>query len=486
MVVALLITAIVFILATAMLADAFHNVVGSAQGRARLTAVNAAESGIAWYSNTLESANLAKLRSVPWTKVSTNTYAVLSAPLKASSGTASYDVSATYSCEVPACPDPLSFNFTTLADANAPSELKVTLLATGHAGSTARTLRAEFVITPSRAALSGAYGGMFLCALGNRFTITGTGADIYLQGGAGGCVEDAFVVTSGQFTTSGSVYVQQGGACLTSTTKIDGNLWANKEIVLGGSNAKPGCSTGEASILKSVPCGSSSAQVLICGDVTSRQSISVRKGAGVVGQQTVCPSCPVPTYTFPSVSSSAWVDVFDDAPWTTTSGLPTAGDLSASGAPSGKKAYNATGACAAPLLMPGKNTLYLKNDMAIIADCGFEFANRVEFRRAPGASGIPTLYLLTGDAGGCPGGVTDKHNTSFQQNFSATDIHIYVYSPCRLNLTNQTNLTGQVLARQLYAQGRTTINAVNVLGLTGKPDGAIVAFRARVISVREV
>lgn len=487
LVVALLIVAIVFVFTTAMLADAFHNVVGSAEARARLAAINAAEAGVAWYANALESSSLSELKASPWEKDSDNTFKVLATPLKALPGTAEYNLSATYSCSVPYCSDPQLFNFSTLQDAVAPAQMRVVLLATGTSLGVSRTMRAEMIISPSRATLKGAYGGMFLCELGNRFTVTGTNADIYLQGGSGGCKTDRLLITSGQFTTSGSVYVQNGSVCATSTTFIGGTLWANDFVRLGGPNATP-CDPGleEGKSGEGGPCGSS-AQVVICGDVVSRTSVNLKKGSVVVGQKQVCSTCPVPTYTFPPISTTDWKKAFDDAPWVSKGSLPTASDFSKAGAPSSPTAFIPTAACTTPQTLDVKNTLYLKSDVALVANCGYTFDNRIEFRKAPNAPRTPTLYLITGDAGtGIAACSSKQYDTAFKQNFSATEINVYVYTPCRLSLTNQTNLTGQLLARQLYAQGRTTINAVNLLGLTGSPEGLIEAFQARVVNVREI
>lgn len=61
LVVALAVTAIAFVVVSAVLAQAIHNVVQSGYGRRRFVAVNAAEGGLNWYANELTNTSLAAL-----------------------------------------------------------------------------------------------------------------------------------------------------------------------------------------------------------------------------------------------------------------------------------------------------------------------------------------------------------------------------------------------------------------------------------------
>lgn len=501
LIVALVVALLVFVLTTAILADAFHNVVGSANGRERLTAINAAEAGVSWYVHALESTNVSALRTAPTWSGSLNTWTSAPKTLAGMPGTGSFSVQAVYWRSYDAATDAFSGNpclavctsFADMESATAPASMWVEVRATGQAGTVSRVVRAVLEVRPVHSGLSGAFAGIFICELGNRFTITGPSADLYLVGQAGGgCPNNELKVSSGQFTTSGNVYVLSGDAILQRTTKIDGNLWAKGVITLGSGAG------GEAN---ATSCSSSSpASVLICGDATSLTSVpATGPTAKVLGTKSACSGCTLPDLQFSEVTLAKAKESFPTPTWTHST------QSAAWAEAAGTTLFKDNGAQSATLLeitcpspsarikMP-KGTLYLGGNLAIVSSCGLEFGGRVEFRKSPSANltTAPSLYLMTGytatscTVGANPRAANDYRDIIFNQNFDSTAIKLYVYSPCKLIFTNQTNITGQVVARQLYAQGRTTINTVNLLGVSGGAPGPVTSFSARILSLREV
>lgn len=516
LVVAMMVVLIVVLLANLVLADAFHSVVGSADARARLASIEAAESGVSWYTKALESGGLAGLTGGVWSG-SGNSYATTVAqPVAGMPGSATFSLSATYGGAFDPTTgavsgSPCLASCTTLQgitnDALAKSRIWVALQSTGASAGVRRNIRVVLELRPVHGSVSGAYAGLFICTLGNRFSIYGPNADLYLIGAAsGGCPNSSLTVTSGQFTTTGSVFVLQGGAQLTSTTKIDGDLIARGAITLGRGRDTSG-------IQDSGTCSSTNAQVLVCGDALSLNATVPSTShkydtSKVLGAFAACASCALPTISFAQIpisssdpAQSTAITAFP-SPWHRNDPSAVSASWFSTTVSSSKELYvlKETGTagglgpadCPTRWSMPS-GTLYLKNDTAIVSPCGFEFSGRVEIRKAPSLTFTPTLYLMSGWTSlPClgdplnPRTPLDPRDIVFNQNFDASAVRLYVYTPCKLVFTNQTNITGQVLARQLYAQGRTTINTVDLLGLSGGQPGPITSFQVRVVDLREL
>lgn len=490
LVVALVVTLLVFILTTAILADAFHNIVGSANARERLTAINAAEAGVSWYSRAIESGGLAALRGGSWSgSGNTFTYSSPAGAVRGIPGSGAFVVTATYYMSssyvnatdalvaCPACP-----TLQSVTDAAMPTKFRVQLESAGTAGSVTRKVVTVMELIPQRAGLTGAFAGIYICELGNRFTITGPTADVFLLASAtagSDCPDahssvdatDILAVTSGQFTTSGSVYALYGGVCLTNTTKIDGSLWAAGRIILGG----PTNCSGGGSAASAPTCSSQSpASILICGDATSlTASPVIGSGSRVLGSAGQCLGCSLPALEFTQITLAQAAATFSG--WGTGSSLT---DLESLATTPASHTLFSVSSCAAPTSF--SKDLYLKADIAIVSPCGFSFIRKVIVRAS--ASPPPTLYLFTGYTASC----ATMHNTTMSQNFDASAIKLFLYNPCKLTFTNQVNITGQLLARTLYAQGQTTINAINVLGLTGNQPVPVSGFQSRVLNIREI
>lgn len=487
LVVALVITLVVFILTTAILADAFHNVVTATQARQRLTAIDAAEAGIAWYARNLEIASPTALTSGSW--VASGSAYTLSGSVRGLPAGGKYSLEVRYFSDsgLSTTAPMASYTATSIpqviwARVDAKGQQ---MTASGATVGPTRTVRVVFELRPTIASISGSYAGLFICQLGNRFTITGENADLYLIGsaaGSGGCPTDSLIVSSGQFTTSGSVYVVNGDVSLTNTSLIAGSLWAKKNVTLG-SGGGGGGGGGATSC-----AGTNSASVLVCQNVTSVLSepsvVGTARVLGTVGQ---CGACVLPNLSFPQIvwNAANWSGYATATSWSDTY-LP----ATASAASSTPRVVHISG-CAGPQAMPS-GTRYLGASLAVVSDCGFTFSQRVSIQNAAAGTSRPTLYLITtwdsawtGSEPSC-GALTTK-DISISNQFNSTAVNAFIYTPCLLSLANKVSITGQLTSRTLLPTGQTTINTVQVVGAPGSAQpGYVSGFAARVLDSREV
>lgn len=490
LVVALVITLLVFILTSAILADAFHNVVGSADSRNRATAVAAAESGIAWYSRTAETlgiAGLSALRGGSWTPVpagaTTNVYDLSAVTVPGDPQDAHFTLRATYGTAYSAvsdtvsCPAPCTF-FSTLTATTVPPRLWVEVVSTGSVGGASRKVRAVFELQPTQAQTSGAFTGIYICQLGNSFRVRGPDADMFVLGtdgikplcnGSQSAPYAAFQVSSGRFETSGSVYVLNGSAYLKTTTKIDGDLWAQGSVTVGVSGTVvPGF--GQCS-------STNSAQELVCGDAVSVGAMTVNGPRGrVLGAAQQCAACELPSLTFPFVSKADFLAKFTpSANWPNAAAV-TLPDLTVPTA--SKQLIDVP--CGT--VMPTKS-MVLKGDVALVSTCGFTFKRGMTITASPGYR--PKLYLIVG-ATQAACSATDTRDIVFSQNFDSTAVDIFLYSECKVSFRNQANVTGQIVSGGLSAQGNTKFTATTIFGLDGTAAGTVSGFLSRTLSLREI
>ena len=487
LVVALFITLIVFLITTVILADAFHNVVGSGQSWKRLAAINAAEAGVDAFSNFLESGSTSQdhltSASFGWTG-SGNTWTRTGGTIGGIPSSASFTQKAEYYLD-----GALSVPFSNISSYQAtsvgfPTQMWVRLTTEGAApsgctsstsGCVRRGMQSVFELRTVRGSLKGAFAGMFMCELGNRFSITGSFADLYFIGTdpvgiAPECASgDALNVTSGQLSTTGSVYVVRGSASLSRSVKIDGNLWAKKALTISSGGGAGGTCSWTAST-----------QVLICGNATSGLSISVSPPTSVLGTASVCANCAPATPDFPKIK---WNPDYPGTALTYAAGI-----LKTSNASS--RTYYITSCAAKTDLDTG--TLRMSGDVTIVSNCGFNFSKRVEVRADAGTR--PRLSLISvfpasgGPACSAPTSQhdsTDPRDITISQNFDASAITLFLYTPCTVILKNQVNINGAIVGGQLQVTGRTTINTVD-LSLTGNKPGPVNGFQQRILWKREI
>lgn len=497
LVVALAVMMIVSVLTLLVLQDSFHNVFSSGRSRERLTAIAAAEAGLAWYLNGTERAGLA------WLQGAAALPGGSGVDWKAADGTGKkYVTIPSPSKLVPGLPGGGSFAvevaydtgggcvFSQCNDSNVPTALSAEVTSTGRAGETVRKVWARVVLSPQKQSVSGAVGGMFVCKLGNRLTITGPSADVYLLAATSeldqspcGVQSDVLQVTSGQFTTSGSVYVPKGGIDLQTTSTIGGSVMALGQVRLGKNGTSPSKGKG---------CSSQAAPVVVCGDAVSNTSVPTVYNAKVFGSTRQCAGCAIPSPSFPTYYRQGITAPFPSPPWVTGS-LQTSltlANLNLGSSDQHIVEIDPGVSCAADAARTWPSgTLTLVKDLVVVSPCGFKFSGRTAIQA--GGSYVPTLYLLTyAPSVNPPFTIADCKNTtnlttSFSQNFDATDIRMFVYTPCQVQFFNQVSLTGQIIASSIDANGQTTIKTVSLAGAPPLGLGTVASFKAQVLSLRE-
>lgn len=472
LVVALIITLISFVLATAVLADAFHVVFGSLQVQRRVNAIDVAEAGVNWFANDIEADGHGPkylgglVAGSPWSGSGSGPYTRSAVTVQG--GTFSLSVLYKRTDGTPLSMNPVASPF--------PTTLRAVVTSTGTSSGTARTLHAELLMQPNYGGINGAFSGMFICELGNRFTITGPNVNLYLLGSASlsGCGND-LIVNSGQFSVSGNVWVLTGSATLTAKTFIGGDLWVKGAATIGSP-------PGQAAPGGQCKASATPQKVIICGNVTAGGDVpTVSKLHGtVLGNISQCVApCPQPTIQFPIITAAT--TFFTSTGWTNGGSVLPASSGGVTSMPSSavKTYYTVNAGCSAPYELPLK--ILLRADTALLSDCGFTAKGNFEAKSAN--TGRYTLYLITYHVADDFCGT--RHYTEFKNNVDATGVNFFIYNPCEAKFRNQVNMAGQIVARQLRAQGQTTI-AYSPTVIQQAALASVSSFRADVVELYEL
>ena len=222
MVIALLVSFVLLILGTVVVAQSIHDVESSGLDRRRLQSVNAAEAGNNYYYAYLQSTTVTTLSCQPVTQT------IATAPATASftATPTFYDATGT----VMPCSSPTPFTSTSTQH---PSPITTTGTV---AGQTPRTMQTFIRLTP----VYGGFGQAILSQSGATFP---NNFDVYGNNGNDG---DIYILT-GNLTISntphirGNVYVPAGSANISGNSNITGTLWANGSVVM--SNPTPSLPT---------------------------------------------------------------------------------------------------------------------------------------------------------------------------------------------------------------------------------------------------
>ncbi len=261
MIVAVMVMFVVLLLAVEVYGNAIHNSVQSANDRKRLQSVSSAEAGLDYFYNCVEHTQASSLDScrVP------SDNRVAAAP-----GTATFTITPTWYS------DPSGTTVTTgpFSDTTLPQSVKVDSTGTVN-GKVTQKMESFMALTPVFGGFAGAVVTANSVNLVNSFVINGNNildGDIYVSCADTTTSCDA-VLSSGNQTIKGSIYVPKGSLSISTQVHIYGSAWAN----------------GSVSI--------SHPQVLVDHDVTSStSSISVPVG-NVTGVGTYCTGSAPPTST---------------------------------------------------------------------------------------------------------------------------------------------------------------------------------------------
>lgn len=498
-VIALLITAIAFLILTAVLAQAIHNVVLAGHGRRRLAAVNAAEGGLNWYSNLLSTSPVPVAMNAglgwtltggascwnagtaipntcwyvlgPTTPTATAQVTVATKPelatfelrvlllsqnpcktasgAQAQCGLNNVTVRPTvWSSGQVVTPGILKAEDTTAAPW--PDTAYMVVRSTGIVGTVKRTLESYVRLRAVRTQLPGGFVSDAVC-FGNAtklivngdFSIANQAAGATASGFDGECKSGNLRVDSGESldiraygTAGGTLQIRGGG--------LDADL--NSTLAIQANvRAENEVKLGSGTASPYCPTGNSQC---VQGSA-SGSTVTVGSNAYVAGVALNCvPLCP-PTVTFPTMTwdQQQWINQgFSIVNVASTSGLldameavtaPTVYHITG-GAPGCDLSFTSSDATNADVL--------LKTQVAVVSQCQFRFnASTAAIKPATGSESTAALLLVSA----APAVGTASCGSPTRTSIGPQDIEInqnptiktgfFVYTPCYLWLGNNQN-----------------------------------------------
>ncbi|MFM7718991.1 MAG: hypothetical protein ACKO8G_05820 [Actinomycetota bacterium] len=523
---ALMVAFLSFVIATAVLAQAIHNVTQSGYGRKRLTAVNAAEAGINWFTKVANTNPTAALSGTGWTSgtcaslftispTATGTCYTASGTAATVPEQASYSVRVMYSTSNPcpatggvASPCDLSAGIPLSTLPTDFLNLYARVQSTGTVGVTKRTLESYIRLRPIRSGVATGLVAYSTCLQGggnSRIEVDGTLAVEFQpepwpldpSGNAicptGGSVNvgsgDTFRVFA-RGGVGGSLIIRGGGlkVCNTCKFSVDRDVWAETGIELGGTSAN----------MSLTSCSTSTASQCVGNDVKA-PSVTFGSNAYVGGRKIICSSpCP-PETVFPIFTwdPTQWVG------WTIVENTQTPNDLftqmSNATTPTVFRITGTPSTAIPPATDPNQcdvvftgSVLTLKTKVAIVSRCRFIFE-----RSGAILSGTGSLMLITASPAVDPtcrgtstryGGVQDV-TIANNQSFTAP---VYIYTPCVLWIAgNQDSsspyaVQGQFAARFLYIKNSVRLSERDIASYVNVVPGAVTRFFVDVKFLREI
>jgi len=465
MVVAVLVVFVVMILATTIVAQTMHNQTQSGKNRQRLQASDAAEAGIDWFYNHLQTTKVTNL--VAYTTAAPKTLTLGTQPTNAR-----VEATIVYYDAAGAVMNP---PFTSQLF---PSSAFIHSVGTVN-GQQPRTMETYVKLTPVYGGFGAAVITMNSLTIGNNLTLNGyqtQDADIYVNSGN--------LIINNQPDVYGSVYVVAGTATLGGNSNIRQNLWANGAVRIDSPASVSGNVISSTSSITSV-----TGTGHIGGNATAGTTISSVSVAGTSTPNTLQP--PPPSQPLPQIPwvQSDWTD-----PAKTSPDLPyqvvTYSDCSAAAAyiktnptPSGGSGgivVRITPAC--NLTFANNTNVTLNGNLAIVTDGSITFENQNTWT----ASGSKKkLYLIdayrTGLVCTTP---SSPYDISTSQNTNYVNMDVFFYSPCTVNMNNRNvTFSGQVLGGRVNINNQFTLNYVPV-----KVPGAgeVTGFNEDIAYIREV
>lgn len=470
MVVALLVTFVVLLLSTGVLAMAVHNSEQSGYDRNRVQSVSAAEAGL--------NKGYAYLTKPPGGLSALS--GSLTGTVGSGPGGSTYTATLTYYADTTGT----QVMIPPFSNTNYPRSVLISSLGTG-TGRAPRTMETFIELTAVYAGFEGAIVSNSTTTFANRFTLNGfQGYDgnVYVLNGD-------FLAPSGLEAIKGSVYVSAGSASLATQGHVYGTVWAANNVTLNhpqaivdGDLKASGLGVGSGSI--TVASGSASGKGYYCTTVSGASNI-----AG--GVQQTCSLGPPPSQVFPQIKyvPSEWSS--NVPPYTnvqTFTSCTAARDyIQNTGAYAGTGFSGRTvGAtvvfinATCPLEMTNNATILLNDNLAIITQGGVTLNNQTTWS---GQSGTKYMHVISAypNAGSpsCPTqDVAFGNNTNFDSHVATI-----VYSPCKVTMNNNnTAFQGQVIGQQVEIG-----NNFNMTFLPVKVPGQnIVGFDQDIAYIREV
>lgn len=464
LVVALLVTFTVMLLSVVVVSQAIHNTELSGYDRERLTSVNAAEAGLDFYFNYIESVPIDELVTTAVTR-----------DVEASPGTASFTITPTYYADaagtVPFAGAPSASNY--------PRSVDLVSIGSSNDG-TERTMEVFSVLNPIFGGLEGAIVTNSTTTFNQNFTINGNNGndgDVYVLDGD-------FSAPSGLERIHGDLFVPNGSAYIGTNLHLYGTVWANEfvevdhPLALVDDDAKS--TTGSVT----VDPGTVQGRAYYC---TGSEPTNVQ------GQK--IPTCALeapPSNPFPEIKfvESLWDDegylilTFTDCTLARTYVQGTAAGTFQGGAgvpaPYTGVVVYIDSTC---VYSPTNNaSVTLGKDLAILTEGSLSFSQRSTWN---GSGSTKKLHLMSPyPAAGLPSCPTQNISIGQLVSFNSL-VTTFVYSPCTVSmLNNNSSFQGQVIGG--------TVNVGNLFNMTYKPilvpgsQVLIVGFEQDVAYIREV
>jgi hypothetical protein len=458
MVIALLVSMVLLILSTVIVAQSIHDAQSTGYDRQRLTSVGAAESGGNYY--------YAYLQSTPVTSVDCNpvTQTIASAP-----ATASFTATPTFYDDRVNPPQVMTCPFTSTAY---PTSVLITTTGTV-SGQTPRKMQTFVRLTP-------VFGGFGAAVLTNNGASFPNNFDIYGNSGNDG---DVYILNGDLVITNtphvrGNVYVPYGAASISNNSNIQGNVWANGSVTLNNPTTISGNVTSSTSSIG----GSGS----ISNNATAATTISGVSVAGTSYTNTVSPrppTQPFPQITYTATDNTNWINAgYSVVPFSGPTACTAARTFVESGGWSTNTVVRITGLNPCTYSNSNNVTVDVDANLAIITDWGIDLSQKSTWNAASATKSI--FFISSWPAPSpCPSGTSSKdvstgNNTNFNSN-----TQVFFYTPCAANMNNQNNYYGQVMGG--------TVSIGNNYTMTFRPVfvpgyGDVTSFREDIAYVREV
>jgi hypothetical protein len=506
-VVAIMVTFVVFLLGLVVIAQAIHNSTASGYDRKRVQSVDAAEAGLDYFYNALEHTQASSLTSIP------TTGSVAAAP-----GSATFTVTPTWYSDsagtVPATPP--------FSDNNFPHSVK--LVSVGNTnGTTTRKMETFLALTPTFGGFGGAVITENCVNLVNSFVISGNSiydGDVIVTGNCN------LAMTSGNQVIKGNVYVANGYANVSTQVHIYGDVWANGSVTINHSQALIDHNAISSTSSLSVPSGTVTGTGTYCTTVSGTSNI---KGGTLKKCQGPPPTPGFPRLAYndtgaPSSSPPATYAAATDPSWSGTNvkGCSTSpvsdcyeevvfgsvGDASSNACTNARNYIEGTGPgtynggvglpnvpgtysgvvvrilSSCPYNPTNNVTVNLNSDLALISNGSITMSQKSTWN---GVGATRKMFLIVpwvpnntvaSPTNPCPiGDITVGNNSNFNSLISAG-----LYTPCTAHMSNQNAFYGQVVGRTVDIGNNWNMNFRPVVF----PGAHVSGFKQDVAYIREI
>jgi len=465
MVVALLVTFVVMILSTIVVQQAIHNTTQSGHDRDRVLAVDAAEAGVDWFYNYLQTTKITDIAANPYTTANPVSQTMATAPT-----IAQFDAYAVYYNEAGEVMDASTFSDTTYP-------ASVFIRSVGSVGGQhPRAMETMVRLTPVYKGFGAAIITMNGLSLQNNLTLNGyttSDADVYINSGD--------LVIKNQPNIFGSVYVVEGSATLDGNSNIRQDLWANGAVEINN----PSMVTDN--VISSTQGVTGSGDIGADATVAGTVATSITVGGTITQNVT---QGPPPSHALPMIcwdtvpgvcngTSSSWAAEGYYNPG--TFGSCDAAKAYIKSNPTPPVPYTGivvriTPTCA----LSFSDKVTLNGDLAIFTDGSITFTNNNTWT---GSGGKKKLMLIDNYRSGlvCS---TLAYDISTSNKTDFVNADVLFYTPCTITLENRNvDFGGQVIGGTVNIKNQFTLNFVPV-----KVPGAgeITGFDEDIAYIREV